>query len=251
MGGVSLSADQYHADELGHDRPSLSASIAHTLVTSSPPARMGATPQAEPRVRARREGKFDVGTSAHELLLRGTNIVEVVDAADWRTKAAKEAAMVARAAGKVPLLAGQWERVQAMIVAGREQMRTLDVTPGVFVDGQPEQTLVWEDEGVLCRARVDWLHDDLLAIDDYKTTKASAEPEKWSRSTMYTIGADVQVAFYLRGLELLHPGAARPDEVAVRGSGDVRAVRAVGGRARRGRADDRPEEGPVRVEGVA
>jgi hypothetical protein len=58
---------------------------------------------------------------------------------------------------------------------------------------------VWEDDGVLCRALIDWLRDDRATVDDYKTTAASAEPERWTR-TMFTIGSDLQAAFHVRGV---------------------------------------------------
>jgi hypothetical protein len=70
--------------------------------------------------------------------------------------------------------------------------------------GKPEQTMVWQDAqtGVWCRARFDWLHDDLSAIDDLKTTTRSAHPEAFAKN-LYSYGCDVQAAFYLRGLRTL------------------------------------------------
>jgi hypothetical protein len=63
---------------------------------------------------------------------------------------------------------------------------------------------VWKEEtlrgAVWCRARLDWLHDDYLTIDDLKSTGASANPEAWTRGPLFA-GPDIQAAFYLRGLQ--------------------------------------------------
>jgi hypothetical protein len=90
-----------------------------------------------------------------------------------------------------------------MVEKGQEQMGTWYSDLDLFIGGKPEVTIRWEDDhGVHCRARIDWLHDDAYIVDDYKTTSASSLPAKWER-TMYGMGADVQVAFYLRGLRKL------------------------------------------------
>ncbi|MCR4341997.1 MAG: PD-(D/E)XK nuclease-like domain-containing protein [Gemmatimonadaceae bacterium] len=193
-----ITADAYHRDDVC-DQPSLSASLAHILCTSSPAHARIAHPRLNPDFERHEEEKFDTGTVAHALLLQGEDVAVIVDAPDWRTNAAKEERDAARAAGQIPLLAKHWDAVRAMVAATREQLDKIEVSPALFTDGKPEQTLIWEDDGVMCRARIDWLHDDLSAIDDYKTSKASANPESWSR-TLFGIGADMQVAFYLRGL---------------------------------------------------
>lgn len=201
----TMTADAYHADPCSI--PSLSASMAHLLCTSSPAHAWCAHPKLNPAFERHEEEKFDVGTVAHALLLQGEDVAVIVDAPDWRTNAAKEERDAARAAGQIPLLAKHWDAVRQMVDAARGQLEKIDTAPALFTDGKPELTLVWEDDGVMCRARIDWLHDDLSAIDDYKTTKASANPEMWSR-TLFGIGADMQASFYLRGMMALTGGAA-------------------------------------------
>jgi hypothetical protein len=128
---------------------------------------------------------------------------------DWRKKAAQEARREAREAGMVALLEKHWIEVQAMVAAVRAQLDAHEATPTPFTDGQPERTLVWEEpNGVLCRARVDWLRDDLTAIDDYKTAH-DANPDKWTKRALLDNGYDLQCAFYLRGIERLT--GARPE----------------------------------------
>lgn len=210
-GFLTLTADDYHADLLGDDGPpSLSASIASILVNASPAHARAQHPRLNPDYARDEQKKFDLGRAAHQVLLEGNASVAIVEEANWTTKAAKEARGWARENGLTPLLREQWEGVEAMVAAAREQLAGFDLSPVPFTDGRPEQTIVWsEPNGVTCKARIDWLHDDLSAIDDLKTTSRSANPASWTRKTLYNIGADVQAAFYLRGMERLT--GKRPD----------------------------------------
>lgn len=196
---LTVPASQYHADKIA-DQPSLSSSVAHVLLTRSPAHAWTCHPRLNPDYEQEESATFDLGRTVHSLLLEGdgSNIV-VVDADDWRTKAAKEQRDLARADGKTPLLARQYEQAMDMLEAVGEQILRLKVDPPVFQAGKAEQTLVWDEQGVTCRARVDWLRDDHRTIDDFKTTAKSANPAVWSRG-IFALGYDVQAAFYLRGL---------------------------------------------------
>lgn len=196
---VDVSAAEYHADQFDN-RPSLSASIASLLVNRSPLHAWTAHPRLNPDARRVDKDTFDVGNVAHQLFLEGQSSVQVVDAADWRTKDAKEQRDEARAAGRVPLLVNQYAEVCRMVDAIHDQLERHAARPRLFTDGKPEQTVVWEDEGVLCRMRADWLRDDFLFIDDLKTTSRSANPDAFARR-LYEIGCDVQAAMYVRGIE--------------------------------------------------
>lgn len=198
-GVVTLSADDYHADKLG-DVPSLSSSIARILIAESPAHAYARHPRLNPAYEPPVEQKFDMGTVVHQLLLDEQAAVEVVHFDSWRTNEAKQCAEVARAQGRTPLLAKDWERAQEIADAIRGQVAGLDVDPPLLTDGKPEQTLIWEENGVACRARLDWLRDDRAACDDVKTTSRSANPETWSR-TLFNLGYDVQAAMYLRGIK--------------------------------------------------
>lgn len=196
-----MSAADYHADP--SDPPSLSSSIAHLLSSQSPAHAWVAHPKLNPDFQREDKGHYDVGTAAHALFLEGDAGVAIVDAPDWRTAAAKEARDQARANGKIPLLAGTFAGIEAMVVAAQRQLDTHAADPPLFTDGKPEQSLVWEElGGVICRARLDWLRDDFATIDDYKTTSKSANPEAYSRA-LFGIGGDIQAAFYIRGVEAL------------------------------------------------
>jgi hypothetical protein len=199
----TLPAEQYHADTVA-EQPSLSASIAHLLVDQTPWHAWAAHPKLNPHYERVERDIFDLGNVAHQLILEGdAERVEVIDCSDWRTKDAKEQRDDARANGKVPLLRKDWERVDAMVTAVGDQLAERADDPPLFTSGKPEQTLVWEERGVTCRALVDWLRDDFATIDDLKTTGTTANPVVWSKKTLWSIGADVQAAMNLRGLKVV------------------------------------------------
>lgn len=198
-GIFEMPADLYHRDPC--PEPSLTSSIAKMLCLASAAHAWQEHPRLNPAPIEDNAEHFDIGTVAHALLLEGEAGIAVVDAKDWRTNAAKAAREAAYAAGLTPLLAHRWADVQAMVAAARQQLaRHTDGGAQMFTDGEPEQTLIWQEDDVWCRARPDWLRPG--AIDDYKTTSASANPETWTR-TMFSTGFDIQVAWYLRGLKHL------------------------------------------------
>jgi hypothetical protein len=198
-GIYTMTREAYHADPCGP--PSLTSSTIKRLCLDSPAHAWAEHPRLNPAAEHEEAEHLDVGTAAHALLLEGRNAVAIVDAPDWRTKAAKEARDAARAAGQIPLLSKTWDEVLAMVAATRAQLADhKDGGAAMFTNGEPEQTIVWREDDIWCRARLDWLRPG--AIDDFKTTSASANPDAWTRSMFFT-GVDMQAAWYLRGLKAL------------------------------------------------
>lgn len=197
-GILTIDAAAYHADKVA-DQPTLSASVIRDLCMKSPLHAWTNHPKLNPNYKPTVKDAFDLGHCAHGLFLEGDANVEVVDAADWRTKDAKEAKEAARLAGRTPMLRKDWERVQELADAIERQTARFPADPLLFTSGESERTVVWQEGDVACKARLDWLRDDYAAIDDLKTTSKSADPRDWSR-TLFNIGADIQVAWYLRGV---------------------------------------------------
>jgi hypothetical protein len=193
--------------------PTFNAGTANLLLNRSPLHAWTAHPRLNPNWQPDDDAKYDGGTVAHSLLLEGTANVDVCDYPDWRTKDAREARDASRANKRTPLLAHQFEEVMAMCNAVAKQLQGFDVDPVPLTAGKPEQTMVWQDSttGVWCRARIDWLHDDLSAIDDLKTTSRSAHPEVFAKN-LYSYGCDVQAAFYLRGMKALRDNPFGPPD---------------------------------------
>ena len=200
-GIYQIGAAEYHRDPVG-PAPSLSASIAHILLNQSAWHAWFAHPRLNPAYERQDDERFDLGTAAHAYLLEGESGFAIIQAPDWRTKLAKDARDDARRHGKIPLLADRWGDVQGMMAAASHQLDAHEDVPRPLANGTPEVTLIWQDDGLWCRARLDWLHHDRRAIDDLKTTEASANPEAWTRS-LFGAGHDVQAAFYLRGLRAI------------------------------------------------
>jgi PDDEXK-like domain of unknown function (DUF3799) len=201
-GIYELAEATYHADPC--DTPSLSASIIKVLLERSPLHAWTSHPRLNPNYREAVSSTFDLGTASHDLFLRGLDDTAVIiDAPDWRTKDAQAARDAAREQGLIPLLAKDAARVQALVGAIRDQLAARDDDPPLFDAGKPEQTIVWREKDVLCRARLDWLHDDMSAVDDLKSTGVSGNPHDWGRRTFWSIGGDVQAQLYRRGIKAL------------------------------------------------
>lgn len=165
-----LSEATYHADPVVGG--SLSSTGARTLVTTTPAHFAYQREHGRPDTAA-----FDLGRAAHAEILGAGAPIAVVDALDWRTKAAKETAAALRADGGTPLLRADYDRVLAMADA----VRTHPVAgPLLARPGASEQSYIGRcpDTGVMCRVRIDRLPDvepgqRALAVDVKTTTDAS------------------------------------------------------------------------------
>lgn len=178
-----------------HAHPALSHSGARLLLEC--PARY-----AWRRDNPQHSDDFDFGKAAHRAVLGIGAEVVAVDADDWRTKAAREARDDARAAGKVPLLAADVVRIEAM----RTQLLAHPLASRLFAGGTPEASMFWHDStGVMLRARPDYLppvgtgRRDI--IPDYKTCQR-ADPGSFGKSSA-SYGYHQQAAMYVDGWRTL------------------------------------------------
>jgi hypothetical protein len=169
-GVYELPEDVYHRDPV--EGGSLSTSAAKVLLDCPAKYRYQ---QEHPRPPKK---EFDLGHVAHKLVLGvGAEIVKV-DADDWRTKVAKEARAEAYTAGRVPVLAADYARAEAMAAAIRGH-RTANALLNPD-HGKPEQSLFWRDDetGIMRRARLDWLPSrrikGRLVVPDVKTASCSS-----------------------------------------------------------------------------
>lgn len=190
--------DVYHADPVPGG--SLSCSGAKKLLPPGCPARFKYERDNPPEPKPH----FDLGHAAHKLVLGAGADIEVIEADSFRTKAAKQQRDEAHADGRIPLLADDYEQVEAMAAA----LRAHPIAKHLFNPdaGKPEQSLFWIDErsGIWRRARLDWLPnrtEGRLLVPDYKTAR-TADPQQLPRDA-HNFGYHQQAAWYLDGIEAL------------------------------------------------
>ena len=200
-GVYDIPMDEYNADPC--PQPSLRSSISKKLLVC--PRKAGeAHPKLNHDFTEKYRGDFDLGSAAHDVLGAGDEDLVLVDAKDWRTKVAKEKRDEAYEAGRIPLLTAQYDRVQRMVEAAREQIKHTEIHD-IFDQGEPEKTIAWSDgDGTWFRARPDWLIGTMYA--EYKTTAASAHPQAFTRQ-LFNRGYDSQAELAMRGLRAVGGGA--------------------------------------------
>ena len=201
-GKYKISFEEYLADPC--PEPSLTRTTIKSLIEEPARKTFLQHPRLNPQVIEPTSEKFDIGTAAHSIFLEGYDCVRVVDAADWRTNAAKALRDEARAAGGVPLLSVQYSDVMAMVTAAHEALAEWEGRGLEIIDGDPELTYIWQElngmNGAWCRTRPDWTSKDRRLVIDYKTTGQSADPQEYSRIAI-AHGHDIQDAFYRRGIK--------------------------------------------------
>lgn len=183
-----------------HAHPALSRSGAKTLLSNAARYRWEADNHGPTK------DAFDIGSAAHAIVLGvGLDELDVIDAADWRTKAAQAAKKASHAAGRTPILKAQFADTLAMAEAVLAHPTARAILER---EGDPEQTIFWTDQAddgsdVECRARIDYLTTDeegQPALVDLKTTGKDAGPTSFAKSVV-DYGYDLQDAFYTRGFE--------------------------------------------------
>lgn len=196
-GIFTMSDETYHADNIG-DEITLSNSIAKILISQSPQHAWYAHPKLNPAYEPVESDRFDLGTACHAMLLEQSNKkIVYIDHDDYRAKDAKEQRDLARAQGLTPILRKYEDEITEMVKKAHEKINNSELA-GIFENGKPEQTIVWQDDEAWCRARLDYLRNDQKVILDYKTTE-SADPETCVRK-IASMGYDMQASFYKRGL---------------------------------------------------
>jgi len=154
---------------------------------------------------AKREGRL-----YEDLICGKTDGVTLIDAADFRKKAAQEARDAAIEAGTIPMLAHDYEVALnvAEIIGGKIADFLQAHNLPALSEYQQQTELLWESDGCPCGGRTDLLHigaKDFTIIDLKKM--ARIEPSDIQR-TIHQFGYDIQRAAYVEGVEATHPKLA-------------------------------------------
>ncbi len=230
----NVPAADYHADSFG-EVPTASRSCLHTLLTVSPKHAAAEHPRIPGEKRRRTTKAMDTGSLVHALLLGGEESLAIVEAGDFRTKAAQEKRDAALAAGLVPICRPEYDHVRR--ITSRLQDEILAIladlvgeTLGLaWRDLAKEVTCLWWEEDsrervwnaqagvemvsgdlVRCRARLDLSLVSVGLLADLKiVTKGYAVAEPFIREMNSERSSHaMQAAMYLRGFEAVHPELA-------------------------------------------
>lgn len=195
---ITMESDAYHADPT--PTPSLSAGMINDILLAPAKCRENSRRLNPAYVEEDDAGRFTIGSVSHVIFLEPHEFnakVVVVDAADWRSKLAREAREDAKAHGMTAILTHQMARVHA----AREAFLANRFVAGAFADGRTEQSMFWLHPTlkIWCRARPDFIHNGGLHLNDYKAT-ANANPEEFGRHA-WNMGYHRRAAWYLEGYE--------------------------------------------------
>lgn len=159
------------------DRPWLTPSIARVLMTQTPLHARQHCPYYGAGDRPPATAAMDEGTIIDQIVLDGVADVVIVDAPDWRTKAAREQRDEAVAAGRIPVLAGDYDRLVA--AARRIRMCATVEVMDALDHGRIKERLYWERNGVHCSTEPDIVH--AAAVIDLKRTRICPTADAWRR----------------------------------------------------------------------
>lgn len=190
---LDVTPDEYHAID------AFSSTAAKTMISRS-------AAHARAGYRKKPTKGMDRGDVIHRLLLGKGKDYEVIQAGDFKTKAAQVARDAARAAGRVPVLAEDFEDY----CTAAERIRVELADRKIILDGLSEQAITWTEHtefgDVLCRGMFDHVWVDIGMILDLKVT-ADAAPSSVER-TSENLGYAIQAAAYTRALTALDPDLA-------------------------------------------
>lgn len=225
VGVHQIEGAEYHLDPC--PEPSLSSTLAKTMLQKSPLHAWIASPRLNPEWEPTDSKTFDIGRAAHRAVLGAGGDYVAIPAellsADGgiRSKEAKEWVASARVDGLTPLKAEEVDLIEAMARKVRGRMASLgeDLDPA-----RSEMVAIAQIEGVWCRAMLDNVPLDARApIYDFKTIE-SAHPDAVQRAIM-NYGYDVQAEHYRqvwhaatgedRAFRFIFQEKVKPNEVCV------------------------------------
>lgn len=193
---LKVSPSVYHQDPC--EVPSLSASIAIKLVQECPIKAWEAHPRLG-NVKCKPNRAMQFGTVCHHRFSGVHTEIVVIDARDYKTKAAQRGRDEALAAGKTPILKNEQSIVDATADAAIRACRDA----GLGLSGQWEQAVMWDDDGIQCRAMTDHVDLESPYILDLKTC-TNANPNQLGRKIVDE-GYDIQAAAYISAIESICP----------------------------------------------
>lgn len=184
-GIYEISKERYHNDPC--IQPSLSRSFVTEMLAKTPAHAWVKHRRLNPHYEREESTSFDLGKAVEDIYFSDSSNIDVIQANDWRTKAAKEMREISRSMGRTALLADQYHEVINCVDSIKRNLPVLV--------GQRELSYIWQENGVWCRSRPDFTANDGW-IYDFKTT--GLEPDAWLNSS-FEHGYDIQSYMGLHG----------------------------------------------------
>ena len=184
---LGMSDDDYRT----HDpcpEPSLSQSKAKDLLSRSP-RWVKCAPQTRPTA------AMDFGSAVDAIVSGDHDRVGLVEASDWRTKAAQAAREAAAGSGKICLLRRDYQRAQAVAAQIAASVDGID-------HATRQLTAYWHDGSVWHRGRMDFVSPDMTQIWDLKVSGVS---HKFDARHVIQMGYHIQAAAYIEAIETIQP----------------------------------------------
>lgn len=194
-GSHRMNSDEYHADPC--PEPSLSSSIARTLLNATPLHAWFKHPRLNPEWEAEDYKKhLALGTVAHNLLLGAGVEYEVLEHDAYRSNAAKADRDAVLEAGNVPILEHEFQKAEAIVEAARPQIQGHGLPYLTADTGVVEDVFVSKSiGGTWRRAMTDYHSNDCTLVVDYKTTATIPTIGQFSRHAA-SMGYDFQDSYY-------------------------------------------------------
>lgn len=141
-----------------------------------------------------------LGSVVHTLVLEPEKFADeyvVAPALDKRTKKGKEEwnEFIGSIDGKTVVDRKIYETAEL----AASSVRNHPIAARLLQGGQAETSYFWEENGIKCKCRPDYLRMDIKCVIDLKTTQ-NASPDSFIKSA-YDYRYHVQAAWYLRGLK--------------------------------------------------
>lgn len=205
----------YHADAFDGP-PRFSRSTAVTMLQRSPLAAWAEHPRLGNRSIDRHTKASIMGTLMHGMLLGGGPEAEIIiihgdrkkgeprelPATNYKRKEAQELKAAALEAGRLPVLLRELEAAKEAAVATFERLQGLGYALDEF---QREVTLLWEEEEVACKARMDAVSIERRLVLDPKFPE---QLNVWraEKAVKFHPAFQMQAWAYTNALNLAFPG---------------------------------------------
>lgn len=204
--------DDYFADPcIG---PSLSQSVAKILIEQSPlharqahPKLAIAVEHEEEEAAEKYEKAKAIGNAAHLIMMGRGKKLAIIDAADFRGKAAQTDKTAAIQRGEEPILRKHYFTAHAMTLAAKLQLASIEGCEKAFKDGDGEVVIANCENGMWLRSMIDWITPDLREVWDLKTSGMSASPYATGKM-MASAGWHLQASMHERILDAIDPAGA-------------------------------------------